>query len=344
MNILSGNSEAERKTLKRRCDKGELHRVRPNIYISADEWNEMDEQGRRRARHMTAVDGRVGSVIVGRSAALAWGLDIVDRGNHRLPPDAAGDVGVPGPRYGDDVVELGHPTRRRYENRGGVHERKLGWGAKDLWRIGGRPVTSVGATVADISTRHGFGHGLVAADSALRLGHSAIDLAAAANRSANPRQALRTVACASQLADSAAESLMRAQIIDAGLPAPELQLRVFGAGKVLIGYVDMGYPGFLAVVEVHGEAKFTGAYGDPEERSLFEWRRESELVAEGLAVMRVTWPEILSGEALRRLRETLERQRAVVDAGAETTAHFLRAGDRWPEGFTTKSRRRNGRS
>ena len=339
MNILRGTTEAERKTLNRRCRNGELHRVHPNTFMPTTEWSTLDATGRRRVTHLTAVDSREGMVVVGRSAALAWGLEIFDR--RIADAELRSHAADPDPEVNNDIIELAHPTRRRYETRGLVHERKLGWGPEDLRRVDGRPVTSVGATVADITLRHGLDHGLVAADSALRAGHSAIELARSANRSTNPRRALQTVAYATQFADSAAESILRAQIIEAGLSAPEVQLRVFRADKVLIGYADLGFPGHLAMIEVHGKGKFLGAYGDPGERSYREWRRESELIAEGLAVLRVTWEEILSGEALRRIRELLVAQRAKIAAGARTTARFVGAGERWPDGYRTRRVRGN---
>lgn len=338
MNILRGTTESERKALVRKWRGGELHRLHPNTYIPATEWHDFDATDRRRVTHLSAVDSREGMVVVGRSAALAWGLDIFDRS-----PSRDGGRSNPENRAaGIDVIELAHPARRNYQTRGAIHERKLTWGPEDLRRVEGRLVTSVGATVADVTLRHGFDHGLVAADSALRLGYSQIDLARAAGRSTNPRKALDVVACASRFADSAAESLMRAQIIKAGLPAPELQLRVFSADGLYIGCVDLAYRGLLAMIEVHGKGKFLGVYGDSDKRSLYEWKRESELLDEGLAVLRVTWEQIMSGEALRRVREFLEAQRAKVATGDATTARFVRAGDRWPKGFRMPGQRPAG--
>ena len=269
MNILRGTTEAERKTLNRRCRNGELHRVHPNTFMPTTEWSTLDATGRRRVTHLTAVDSREGMVVVGRSAALAWGLEIFDR--RIADAELRSHAADPDPEVNNDIIEL----------------------------------------------------------------------ARSANRSTNPRRALQTVAYATQFADSAAESILRAQIIEVGLPAPEVQLRVFRADKVLIGYVDLGFPGHLAMIEVHGKGKFLGAYGDPGERSYREWRRESELIAEGLAVLRVTWEEILSGEALRRIRELLVAQRAKIAAGARTTARFVGAGERWPDGYRTRRVRGN---
>ncbi len=278
-------------------------------------------------------------VLVGRSAALAHGIDVVDVDSKRSTVDGIAPWPMP---LDDDVIELAHPTRRKYQQRGIVHESKLGWSSDHVTTVDGRAVTSPGATVADITRRHGFDHGLVAGDSALRMGHSAVDLMRAADEAPNPAVALRTVACADRFSGGAAESLMRAQIIDAGLPAPEVQLRVFTGDKIHIGDVDMGYRGFLFMIEVHGKGKFSGRYGDGEARSMHEWQRESEMIAEGLTVLRVTYPQIVSGEALQRVIAGLDKQRVAVAAGATTTAHFLPMGQRWPEGFRTRRQAQNG--
>lgn len=325
---LRGTTKNERQTLARRCTAGELHRLHPNIYVPAADWATLTETQKRRLHHLTAADGRRDMVIVGRSAALVHGLDIIEP----MPTD-----GHPAPQWpvppGDDIIELGHPTRRKFETRGTIHESKLAWGPDEVVVVDGRAVTSPGATVADITRRHGFGAGLVAADSALRLGHSAIDLMRPAALGPNPAAALRTVACASQFPDSAPESLLRAQIIDAGLPAPEVQLRVFTADGIFIAQVDLAYAGWLLMVEIHGEAKFSGRYGDGQARSKYEWRRETEMLQKGLAVLRVTYPQVVSGEGVRMVAEALERQRRVVAAGAVSSVRFVPAGRRWPKGF-----------
>lgn len=78
MMTLRGTTKNERQTLERRCAAGELHRVHPNTYMPDDVWAGLDQAERRRIHHLTAVDGRRDMVIVGRSAALVHGLEILD--------------------------------------------------------------------------------------------------------------------------------------------------------------------------------------------------------------------------------------------------------------------------
>ncbi|MFD5867763.1 hypothetical protein ACFWGD_03975 [Corynebacterium sp. NPDC060344] len=277
---------------------------------------------------MAAADARTGMVLVARSAALMHGMDILDaNGRWRDDPDRDPTT---------DIIELAHPTRRRSTTIGDVRESPLSWGPGDLVRIDGRLVTSVGATVADIRHRHGFPQGLIAADSALRLGHSNIDLARAAGRSRDPREAFETIAMASAVAESLAESLARAQFIEARLPAPELQTWVFDERKVLIGRVDMAYRDWPVVVEVHGEDKFTGAYGDPHDRVRREWRREKELRDVGLDPVRIDWIDLMTKTASGKVGESLARGEKALARGETFTGSFVRVGDRWPDGYRTR--------
>lgn len=342
MEILKARTEAERSRLSRLHAAGELHRIRPNTYMPATRWNGLDDTARRRILHLTAADIRPGMVLVGRSAAIAHGLDVLDiptdRGDGGSADRPSGPPALAGPNAPAErgVVELAHPTRRRSVTVGPIRERRLRWGPRDVVRIDGRAVVSPGAAIADIQERHGPAHALVAADSALRLGHPRSDLALAAERGRCPVAALKTVALASELADSAAESLLRSNIIEAGLPPPELQPWVFNSDGVLVGRPDLAYRRHLVIIEFHGEIKFSGRYGDPETRFRHEWRRETELLSLGLFVVRVSWPELFDGTAISRIRETLDRGERAIRTGAAFNGTFVRAGEKWPPGFRTR--------
>lgn len=339
MNPLRGTTDAERAALAHRHRTGELHRIRPNSYCPTGQWNALDDLAKRRIRHMAAADARPGMVMMGRSAALMHGLNILDaNGRWRDDPDRDPT---------NDVIELAHPTRKRSATIRDVRESPLTWGFGDLLRIDGRLVTGVGATVADIRLRHGFWQGLTAADSALRLGNPNIDLARVARRSRNPLDVLETIAMASAAAESAAESLARAQFIEAGLPAPELQTWVFDARNVLIGRVDMAYRHCPVVVEIHGEDKFAGKYGDPEDRVRREWRREKELHDVGLHPVRIDWIDMMTEAAVGKVTAALDRGEKALARGEAFTGSFVRVGERWPDGFRTRkqdyeARRRSG--
>ena len=328
MDPIHGTTGTERAELSRRHSAGELHRIRPNSYWPADHWNTLGDDAKRRIHHIAGTHARPGMVLMGRSAALLHGIDVLDvNGRWRDDPDRDPT---------NDIIELAHPTRRRSTTIHDIRESRLTWGPSDLARIDGHLVTGVGATVADIRLRHGFRQGLIAADSALRLGHSNIDLARAAGRSRNPRDVLETIAMATPIAESAAESLARAQFIEAGLPAPELQTWVFDERNVLIGRVDMTYRDWPVVFEVHGEDKFSGEYGDPAERVRREWRREKELRDVGLDPVRIDWIDMMTETAVGKAREALERGEQALARGEGFRGSFVRFGERWPEGYRTR--------
>ena len=328
MDLIRGTTDAERAALSHRQRTGQLHRIRPNSYCPADQWRALDDNAKRQIRHMTAADARDGMVLMGRSAALMHGIDIVDfDGRWRDDPDRDPT---------NDIIELAHPTRKKSRTIRDVRESPLAWGPGDVVRIDGRSVTGVGATVADIRLRHGFRQGLVAADSALRLGHSNIELARAAGRSRDPGSALETIAMASAIAESAAESLARAQFIEGGLPAPELQTWVFDERNVLIGRVDMAYRDWPVVIEVHGEDKFTGTYGDPGDRVRRDWRREKQLRDVGLDPVRIDWIDMMTEVAVGKTQAALDRGEKALARGEAFTGSFVRVGERWPEGYRTR--------
>ena len=149
MNPIRGATDVERVTLSRRHKAGELHRIRTNAYYPADQWRELDDDAKRRLRHITAADARAGMVLVGRSAALVHGLEILDAdGRWRDDPDRDPN---------NDIIELAHPTRRRSTTIRDVRESPLAWGPEDLVRIDGRPQPqSPGSPRND---RHGLGDG-----------------------------------------------------------------------------------------------------------------------------------------------------------------------------------------
>lgn len=332
MDPIRGTTDTERAALSRKCRAGELHRIRANSYLPTDHWNSLDETAKRRIRHIAAADARTGMVLVGRSAALMHGIDILDLDGRWRDGSANGHDR--GPAL--DIIELAHPTRKRSTTIHDVRESPLTWGPGDLVRVDGRLVTGAAATVADIRLRHGFRQGLTAADSALRLGHPNIELARAARRSRDPLDVLETLAMASANAESAAESLARAQFIEAGLPAPELQTWVFDERNVLIGRVDMAYRQVPVIVEIHGENKFTGTYGNPEDRVRREWRREKELHDVGLHPVRIDWIDMMTETAVDKVIAALDRGEKALARGETFTGSFVRAGERWPEGYRTR--------
>lgn len=151
----------------------------------------------------------------------------------------------------------------------------------------GAAVTSVARTVADIA-RSDRSAGLLTADAALREGLViAADLHAAAQACSGwpgARGAAWVARHADALSESPLESLTRACLIRAGLPAPELQIWIPEARA----RVDLFYRAERVVIEADGLLKYT------EPATLrTEKQRHERLVRAGYAVVRLMWSDVV---------------------------------------------------
>jgi very-short-patch-repair endonuclease len=123
-----------------------------------------------------------------------------------------------------------------------VHPSSLG--CDDAVKVNGVWCTPAARTACDVVRLTPPIDGLATLDAALRsTSCTREELMRAAEAQAGLRQVKRLrdlVPCADPRADSPMESRMRWRFIDGGLPAPELQIRVGGAGQHR--YLDTGWP------------------------------------------------------------------------------------------------------
>ncbi|MGV9709391.1 hypothetical protein ACWDTI_01820 [Gordonia sp. NPDC003424] len=156
--------------------------------------------------------------------------------------------------------------------------------------IDGIAVTSLERTAVDNALDGDFAQGLTAFDGALRMGVSRTvmaDMLQAGRRGVG--SARRALDLADPLAESVGESWSRAQIIEAGLPFPQLQCEYRCEAKTYradFGWLD------LLVGEFDGRKKY-GRLRRPgesvEDAVIREKIREDALRAMGLMVIRWTW-------------------------------------------------------
>lgn len=169
-------------------------------------------------------------------------------------------------------------------------------GCDDLTVVDGVRVTSLARTAVDVATTGDFAQGLVVFDGALRAGVSKDQLAIAlAGRRYGGRQARRALLFAHKDSESVGESWSRAQMIDAGMPGPELQrvLRCPGGtyrcdfcwGERLIGEFDGAVK--------YGQLRRPG--DSATDTVLREKRREDELRRLGFMVVRWAWRDLERG-------------------------------------------------
>jgi very-short-patch-repair endonuclease len=224
-----------------------------------------------------AVVRRRGDAICGRTAAIAHGL-----------PTLAVPTSV-------EVVTRGPGGAGP---RGAVNLRA---GILDGWQM----TTWFGVDVGDVArTLVDLGRGdrrdaIMAADAALRedlVTRREIDRALAlAFGWPGVIGARSALALADPLAESPLESVTRLTILDAGLPAPQLQCWI-GQDRV-----DLYWPEFRFVLEADGRVKYTA------EERWQEKTREQRIRRHGNRVERVTWADVTSGwrETRRMLTDIL---------------------------------------
>lgn len=153
----------------------------------------------------------------------------------------------------------------------------------------GRRVTSLARTALDVTCRASRLTSLVAVDAALRMGVRYDDLWAARHSLNGFRGAAKlnwVIANGNALSESPNESVSRAAILNAGLPAPALQSPVLGEDGITY-FADFYWHDRRLIGEADGALK----YDEP--GSLFrEKRREDALRAAGYEVVRWTWSDV----------------------------------------------------
>lgn len=254
---------------------GALVRVRHGVYAT------------RAAVESAAADPRLGHALrvaaaraaVGRhavashqSAAVLHGIDLL-----RTP--------------GDGTVWLTRPPGQRCGHQEGIHLYSAQLPGSHVLALDGVRVTTATRTVVDLARSLPFMEGVVAADSALRLGKTTdfglADVLHACARWAGADRARRVAAFSSEDAGSVLESCARVVFAEAGLPAPVLQAAIATADGEFIGRADFCWPAYLAIAEADGMAK----YDDPG-RARKQILRDIRLRDAGYKVVHFTWSEL----------------------------------------------------
>jgi len=269
----AGLSSAQFRSLTR---AGDLVRVRYGVYAT------------RRAVESAAGDPRRGHALrvavaragVGRhavashqSAALLHGIDLLHQ-----PADGA--------------VWLTRPPGRKHgKQMDGTHIYAARLPGNHVTELHGMPVTTATRTVVDLARSLTFMEGVVAVDSALRLGKTTdlglADTVRSCARWPGADKARRVVAFSSEDAGSVLESCARVVFAEAGLPAPVLQAAIADAGAEFIGRVDFCWPAYQVIAEADGMAK----YNDPG-RARAQIVRDTRLRDAGYKVVHFTWGEL----------------------------------------------------
>jgi very-short-patch-repair endonuclease len=222
---------------------------------------------------------RVAAVLMGApktavvshfTAAALWGLEIP------LVPD-------------DGLVHLTVPASKRARNRDDRKIHSADLPEPEIRRRGGIRLTSPGRTWLDLAGLIPAGALLAVTDQMLgrTFPREAFDRLRAESRGARGvRTARRVVAAADGRAGSPMESVLRWLVLEAGLPAPDLQHVITRDGQ-FVGKVDLAWAGAKVLVEFDGNVH--------RERKVFvdDLRRQNGLVLAGWTVLRFTSADVL---------------------------------------------------
>lgn len=255
---------------------GDLVRVRHGVYATRSAVESAAADPRQgHALRVAAARAAVGRQAIAshQSAAVLHGIDLL-----RDP--------------GGDAVWLTRPPGQysglRLE---GIHLHSARLPEQHVMTLHGVRVTIATRTVLDLARSMPFMEGVVAADSALRLGKTTeVGLAEMLRSSARwpgADRARRVTDFSCEDAGSALESCARVVFAEAGLPTPVLQAAIANAGAEFIARVDFCWPAYRVIAEADGMAK----YDDPS-RARAQIMRDIRLRDAGYKVVHFTWSEL----------------------------------------------------
>ncbi|TMF87239.1 MAG: DUF559 domain-containing protein [Chloroflexi bacterium] len=207
------------------------------------------------------------AVFAGSTAAWLHGLDVAPCSPIEvLVPEACGVSGRVGMRVSRSSFRLDEVERRH-----------------------GLPVTTMPRTLVDLGRRLRLPDSVAVADMALRAELLTMaELEAAVRRIGGHRNVARVrrmVELVAPNAESAMESRLRILLVEAGLPAPEVQVKLYAADGEFLARADLFYRDAGLVIEYDGEThKHTVAEDN---------RRQNGLVNAGYTPLRFTASDVL---------------------------------------------------
>lgn len=239
--------------MQRRARSGELQRVRAGVFAEPAALRAATRRQRELARIAAVVGTRRGRVVLSHeSAATVWGLP-------RIGPSP-------------DRVELVDARGTRPRSMNGVSWRRTRFDCAEVVERNGFLVTGLLQTVTDLACDRGFISSVAALDAAIGASlrsdafivepgvpvPAIIERLGEFGRRRGVRAADRALAFADARAESAGESLSRAQMHLLGFPTPELQVCLDRADGG-VDRVDFDWPEFGAYGEFDGDLKYLDA-------------------------------------------------------------------------------------
>lgn len=271
-----------------RIRRGELHVLRPGVYVDCPEDVDVVTLAAAAARKLGP-----DAVVSHQTAALLHGIALL------------------GPRVARADVTRPAALDRTPDAYPGLRSLRAGLPSHHVVEIAGVRLTSPARTAFDLARTSSFRSGVVSVDSALHSGLTTselmLEVARDCRRWPGKRRAVEAIEFGNPLCESVTESVSRVLIRDGGLPAPRLQV-VLGDEDGVIGRVDFFWEEGV-VGEADGRIKYSGDDLNP---LWAEKLRQERLENAGFIVVRWTWGELFNDpdRVVRRIRRALERAAA----------------------------------
>lgn len=248
---------------------GELTQIAPWVAVPTATWRQWMRHKQQFAKVVAAGWSTHRAVLISKSAARLWGMWVISREGEEV------DLAVPSGSV---------PPRRLTPK--GYRYRRVKSLQESMVSIAGVRATNPARTCLEIARLHGFSDGLVATDSALRQHDvTTYDLReelAKMQRTKGQAAMRKVIEHAYGGSESPYESYLRALIIER-FPQAKIEPQ-----KPLLGKyrADLCLDGWL-VVEVDGDAKYDGTYGEaPAHVVKQQIKRQRALENRGYVVLR----------------------------------------------------------
>ncbi len=264
--------------ITQRLSQGEIVKLGFGVYCPQETWLRASSKEKCQIQHFAVSKTHVGYVLSHVSAAFWVGAPVLRK------PER---VWVSSPSKNSYTTERMKVRGNRKE----ICQQSIVWN--------GLPVTDHLQTVLDCARTVPFEEALCIADFMLHRGLCTFDELSSGLVNMTGRGARNARLLAermSSLAESPAETLARNQIIQWGFDSPREQAEVWVNGQLY--RPDFMWENQRVILEVDGEIKYSGSYGDPIDVIQAEHRRQRELEQAGYTVLRVRWRDIHQNRAV----------------------------------------------
>lgn len=288
--------------------------VRRGVYATSALWDTLDEFVERpRLRAIAASRNMLAPHALSHDSAALL---------HRMP------ILLPKP-------ELVHSTRWGHLGgrvRHGVKHHQAPFLPEQLVQVDGIWALDRARAAVDVAREHGERHGLVACDSAMRLGVSREDLRAAVGAMSCWPHVVRTRWCvenADAAADSVLESLGRLLVIRLGIGEVEPQFGLTDGRRIVWCDLRVG----RHIIELDGRVKYRpaadgGLAADPDQVRWEEKKRHDFISGFKLGISRLTYADVMpqnwQATEARVLREALDTRALFGDSLTDLTPYIIR--------------------